>query len=55
MKGDRMDKRQDEHSPYYQRPDDLWEESIPGPHWVVAAVLLALALAIVFKHAGQWL
>ena len=40
-----MDKRDDEHSPYYD-PDEIWEENIPGVHWVVLPVAVALILAL---------
>lgn len=40
-----MDKREEEHSPYYD-PDEIWDENIPGVHWVILPVAVALILAL---------
>ena len=38
-------KRDDEHSPYYD-PDNIWEESVPGIHWVILPIAIGLILAL---------
>lgn len=35
----------DEHDPQFD-PDEIWEENIPGVHWVILPVAVALILAL---------
>ena len=35
----------DEHDPRYD-PDDIWEESVPGIHWVILPIAVGLILAL---------
>ena len=46
-------KKHDEHSPYHEIPDEIWEENIPGVHWVILPIAVALILALVIKQAGM--